>query len=88
VVFLDFRRINSQIQLRKSISDFCRNDLSNYKIAIYFNQVRMNEKKYRYFIIFFFHFYLLSENYNESYAITYLTYGLTTVYIIQKILKV
>jgi hypothetical protein len=26
---------------------------------------------------------LLSENYNESYAITYLTYGLTTVYIIQ-----
>ncbi len=37
--------------------------------------------------IFFFHFYLLSENYNESYAITYLTYGLTTVYIIQEILK-
>ncbi len=37
--------------------------------------------------IYFFHFYLLSENYNESYAITYLTYGLTTVYIIQEILK-
>jgi hypothetical protein len=33
-------------------------------------------------------FYLLSENYNETYAITYLTYGLTTVFIIQKILKV